>query len=292
MSAQTDLIERNRLMLRALHGGAELMLGAMVIRVGLVHYTLDQAGFDTFVHRHRHYEFSALLSGRMRYRLEEAPRTEVVLEGGLGQWIMIAPELIHRRQTLEDDSLLLGFTLDFKNPPPSFLRAVKGKMQLLDGSGVQALLAGIERLVEDSPPFLAERLRLRLIELLLEFFADVFGSMFGEVQSSIRGGDILELAEHYIEENLTGDIKVDDISRHAGISRRHLYRLFVEKHGMPLKEYIIRQRLSRAAAALIGTDRPVKEIAEMAGFHNLSYFTRQFHRVFTASPAKYRRLGG
>jgi AraC-like DNA-binding protein len=61
---------------------------------------------------------------------------------------------------------------------------------------------------------------------------------------------------------------------------------------MPLKEYIIRQRLSRAAAALIGTDRPVKEIAELAGFHNLSYFTRRFRRVYMTSPARYRRTGG
>lgn len=292
MLSQLEIMERNRLMLRALHGGAELMLGTMMLRIGLVHYTFDHTGFDTFVHRHRHYECSVLLSGRMRYRLVEEPQSEIVLEGGSGQWIMIAPELIHRRQALADNSLLLGFTLNFKNPPPGFLRAVKDKMQELDGSAVREQLAGIERLMLDCPRFQAERLRLLLFGLLLDFFADVFGPMFGEAQPSVCNGDILELADHYIEENLTRAIIVDDISRHAGISRRHLYRLFEEKHGMPLKEYIIRQRLSRAAAALIGTDRPVKEIAEMAGFHNLSYFTRQFHRVFTAPPAKYRRLGG
>ena len=292
MLSQSEIMKRNRLMLCALHGEAELMLGTMLLRIGLVHYTFDHAGFDTFVHRHRHYEFSVLLSGRMRYLLVEEPQSEVVLEGGSGQWIMIAPELIHRRQTLADDSLLLGFTLNFKNPPPSFLRAVNGKMQVLDGSAVREPLAGIERLVIGSPRFQAERLRLQMFELLLDFFADGFGPMFGEVQPTAHNNDILELADYYIEENLTRGITVDDISRHVGISRRHLYRLFAEKHGMPLKEYIIRQRLNRAATALIGTDRPVKEIAEMAGFHNLSYFTRQFHRVFTAPPAKYRRLGG
>jgi len=291
MLSQSEIMERNRLMLRALHGGTELMLGTMQLRIGLVHYTLDHAGFDTFAHRHRHYECSVLLSGRMRYRLEEEPGTEVVLEGGSGQWIMIAPELAHRRQALADNSLLLGFTLNFKNPPPSFLRAVKGKMRMLDGAAEREQVAEIAQETPGGPRFQAERLRLRLFELLLDFFADAFGSMFGEVPPSVRGGDILELADHYIEENLTRAITVDDISRHAGISRRHLYRLFEEKHGMPLKEYIIRQRLSRAAAALIGTDLPVKEIAGMAGFHNLSYFTRQFHRVFTMPPAKYRRLG-
>lgn len=292
MLSQLEIMERNRLMLRALHGGAELMLGTMILRIGLVHYTFDQTGFDTFVHRHRHYECSVLLSGRMRYSLEEEPGNEVVLEGGSGQWIMIAPELAHRRQALADNSLLLGFTLNFKNPPPAFLRAVKGKMRMLDGAAERKQVVKIEQETPGGPRFQAERLRLLLFGLLLDFFADAFGPMFGEAQPSVCNGDILELADHYIEENLTRAITVDDISRHAGISRRHLYRLFEERHGMPLKEYIIRQRLSRAAAALIGTNRPVKEIAGMAGFRNLSYFTRQFHRVFTMPPAKYRRLGG
>ena len=37
---------------------------------------------------------------------------------------------------------------------------------------------------------------------------------------------------------------------------------------------------------------PVKEIAAMTGFHNLSYFTRQFRRIFIQPPATYRRHGG
>lgn len=291
MLTQRELVERNRLMLHALRDGIELKLGGMAVS-GLVHYTTDVCGFDSGVHRHRHYELSTLLAGGMRYRLERDQAEEVTLDGGSNRWVMIAPELPHRRRSLCNGSLLLGYTLNFKNPPPSFRRCIENRMLMLDGTAVCGELARIEELVTSDAPFRAERLRLRLTELLLEFFADAFGSMLGGEPATGSSGDILELAGYYIEENLTRNILADDIARQVGISRRHLYRLFTEKHGMPLREYIIRQRLARAAAALIGGDRPVKEIAELAGFRNLSYFTRQFHRVYTTSPARYRRLGG
>ena len=61
---------------------------------------------------------------------------------------------------------------------------------------------------------------------------------------------------------------------------------------MGLKEYINAHKLRKAEEYLKGTDCPVKEIAAMAGFRNLSYFTRQFRKVFIQPPAAYRRNGG
>lgn len=292
MLPQSEIIERNRLLLQALRGGIELRFGGTILQSGLCHYTQDNAGIDTFEHRHPHYELSLLLAGRMHYSGEKPDGESVTLDRPGLDWILIAPGLPHRRRTLADGSLLLGFALKIKNDSAALQRSLRKRLLEIDGGTVQKLTEQLELLFRSQCQFRAERLRLLLSETLLEFFAGNFSAQLHEEQQAGCSLDPLELVDHYIEENLTRRITADDIARTVGISRRHLYRLFTEKHGLPLKEYIIRQRLSRAAAALTHTGKPVKEIAAMTGFHNLSYFTRQFRRIFIQPPATYRRHGG
>ncbi len=284
MFSQAEIVERNRLMQRAVRGELEVKLGDTLIQSALAHYTLDHCAANTSYHRHPHMELSVLLSGRMCYDCEGE---EVMLEGGRNEWILIAPDLVHRRLTLADDSLLFGFALKLKGNA-ALSRYLAGRMLKLEAQ----LPGRIEELVCSGAPFRAERLRLQLCGFLLELFSANFPAMLREESEGRGFSDTLELIDHYIEENLTDDITVDGIARNVGVSRRHLYRIFAEKHGLPLKEYIIRRRLERAAAALIGGSLTVKEIAALSGFRNLSYFTRQFRRFFTSTPAVYRKRGG
>lgn len=290
MWTQTETIERNRILLQALQGGLELRFGRTVLQSGLCHYTLDRAGIDTREHRHPHYELSLLISGEMHYSSEEFGKDEILLHPG--EWILISPGLPHRRIARLDNSFLLGFALKIQHPSPALHRCLKNKLQKIDSSALRNQLERLEKQFREPQPFQPQRVRLLLAEILLEFFAEHFSAQLHEEPNAEYSFDPLELADHYIEENLTRSFTADELARAIGLSRRHLYRLFSEKHGLPLKEYIIRQRLSRAAVALTHTDKPVKEIAAMAGFHNLSYFSRQFRRVFIQPPAAYRRNGG
>ena len=111
MLPQSEIIERNRLLLQALRGGIELRFGRTILQSGLCHYTQDDAGIDTFEHRHPHYELSLLLAGRMHYSGEKPDGESVTLDRPGLDWILIAPGLPHRRRTLADGSLLLGFAL-------------------------------------------------------------------------------------------------------------------------------------------------------------------------------------
>ena len=290
MKSQPEIIEWNQLLLQSLRGGLELRFGRTVLQTRLCHYTLDDAGFDTREHRHPHYELSVLLSGEMFDCGAGPSALAVTLE--CGEWILIAPGLPHRRAARCDNSLLLGFALNIQHPSPALHRLLRNRLRKIDGSAVKNQLERLAQQFRELQPFRIQRLRLLLAEILLELFADNFSAQRQEQPDAAYSFDPIELADHYIEENLTRSFTADELARAIGLSRRHLYRRFTEKHGLPLNEYIIRQRLSRAAAALIHTDKPVKEIAAMAGFRNLSYFTRQFRRIFILPPAAYRRNGG
>ena len=61
----------------------------------------------------------------------------------------------------------------------------------------------------------------------------------------------------YIDEHLKTDICAEELSRMAGFSLFHFYRLFQSAVGMPVMQYISRRRLLYAIYE-IGMDRSLK----------------------------------
>ena len=56
-----------------------------------------------------------------------------------------------------------------------------------------------------------------------------------------------------------------------------------------LAEYIGEERLKRAMALLMDSDKSVQEIAVLSGYANVSYFNRIFKAKLEMSPSEYRR---
>ncbi len=96
----------------------------------------------------------------------------------------------------------------------------------------------------------------------------------------------------YIEDHLTEDFSLVDVSRAARMSHWHFQRMFKALTQETLKAYIRSRRLAQARIELLTTDRGVLEIALAAGFETQASFTRAFSKVFGMPPAKYRGLGG
>jgi len=75
------------------------------------------------------------------------------------------------------------------------------------------------------------------------------------------------------------------------VSKRHINRVFAQKYNMPIKHYIICERLKLASRLLLNTNDSVKKVALDCGFWNVSYFERQFKRTYNAPPSVYRQKG-
>lgn len=93
----------------------------------------------------------------------------------------------------------------------------------------------------------------------------------------------------WIEENLTEDITIEQVSDQFGISRSLLTREFRGHTGKSLVEYCNARRVQKAAIALATTESPVIRVALDSGFSNLSHFHRQFKNHFGLTPAAFRR---
>jgi AraC family transcriptional regulator len=91
--------------------------------------------------------------------------------------------------------------------------------------------------------------------------------------------------------HLDGDVSLDALARHAGISRFQLHRLLGAAMGETPKHLTLRLRLARAAALLLTSRDSILDIALACGFQSHEVFCRAFRRRFGIAPRAYRLRG-
>ncbi|TCV68613.1 AraC family transcriptional regulator [Neorhizobium sp. S3-V5DH] len=124
-------------------------------------------------------------------------------------------------------------------------------------------------------------------EAAMALYDDVFGSpAFAAEQSAMQ-----PVIDH-INANLDKPLPVGELAEIVGLSRAHFSRSFAESEGVPPAEYVLQQRLQRAAKLLTKGDfLPVKEVSIMCGFDDPNYFAKVFRRVYGITPTEFRTTG-
>lgn len=109
-----------------------------------------------------------------------------------------------------------------------------------------------------------------------------------------RSTDVLAVeiaaAVHFIRENATSNITVDDVADALDISRSTLQRRFRRLVGRTVEKEIIRTRMERARQLLRETKLNLHSIAMRIGFATNDYFIQAFRRETGMTPKQYRLL--
>ncbi len=98
-------------------------------------------------------------------------------------------------------------------------------------------------------------------------------------------------AIEYIENNLTNDITIEDISNYSYISLFYFQKGFSIICGYGLSEYIRNRRLSCAGYEVLNTDNKIIDIALKYGYDSPDSFTKAFTRFHGSTPTEVRRGG-
>ena len=98
-------------------------------------------------------------------------------------------------------------------------------------------------------------------------------------------------AIQYIEENITEDINIDDISKHAYTSSFYFQKGFAMLCGYTISEYIRNRRLSLAGNDLMNSDEKIIDIAIKYGYDSPDSFTKAFIRFHGVTPTAVRKKG-
>ena len=108
-----------------------------------------------------------------------------------------------------------------------------------------------------------------------------------EISSS--NDDVLKMAVLYINQYYTKDFRLDALARLCDISKSYLCKLFKQKYGKGITEYITELRLHKACVLLEKTDHTVVSIANDTGYVDCGYFNRLFKKHFGVTPLEYRK---
>jgi len=91
----------------------------------------------------------------------------------------------------------------------------------------------------------------------------------------------------YIDEHIKNEITLDELSKFAGYSQRHLYKIFEVYSPVPVMEYIRNKKLY-AAANEIYTGRKLYDAALDYGYETPAGFYKAFQSVFGCAPSEYK----
>lgn len=94
----------------------------------------------------------------------------------------------------------------------------------------------------------------------------------------------------YIENNISDNLRIEDLAEIAFFSKYHFNRIFKSVTGESVYHYIKRIRLERSAFYLWSSDKTISEIATMCGFNTTSNFSYSFKKHFGHSAIEQRKL--
>ena len=114
---------------------------------------------------------------------------------------------------------------------------------------------------------------------------EVLLDIIDEVALKEENSVVKKIKEH-LDENFSGDIKIENIAKQFSYNRTYLGRVFKKTYGVSPKEYLMNKRLSEALSLIIKGET-VTLACYKAGFSNPYNFSRYFKEKYGVPPSSY-----
>lgn len=100
---------------------------------------------------------------------------------------------------------------------------------------------------------------------------------------------VVEIIREYIDTKYTESIRVSDFADRYYFSREYLMKLFKQKYGTGIYDYLQSVRLERAKELLGNPSIPIRSVAQRVGYTEDNYFSKAFRKLTGVSPSRYRQ---
>ena len=104
----------------------------------------------------------------------------------------------------------------------------------------------------------------------------------------VESGNHIYLLTDYINENITGDLSVDNLCSLLNVSRIKLYEISNKYYGMPISKYIRKKRVS-LAKKMLENGVSVQDAAKSVGIFDSNYFSKVFKKETGLMPTEYKK---
>ena len=105
-------------------------------------------------------------------------------------------------------------------------------------------------------------------------------------------GDMWQELSEYIDSNLQTELTLSALAKKCFYNPSYFSRVFKEKFGTSLVEYVTRKRLDAAMELLCNTGLSVNAISLRVGFADRSNFYHAFSKYVGGTPSEYRKTHG
>lgn len=110
----------------------------------------------------------------------------------------------------------------------------------------------------------------------------------GTGDSSLK--DIVDIAIHFMKENIEKRLSLEEIARSTGYSPSYFSVLFSQRTGYPPLTYFNQLKIQKTCQLLDFTDMKVNQVCYKVGIEDSYYFSRLFRKVMGMSPIAYKRM--
>ncbi len=171
------------------------------------------------------------------------------------------------------------------DPDPIYVR--DGPITTAAGvtSALDLTLAFVE---EDHGPDLARRTARSLVTYLQRPGNQAQMSM--HVSAPAPAHDVVRDIVDHVGATLDGDLSTATLARRAGVSERHLTRLFLTHLGQTPGRHVRQRRTEAAAHLLTSTTLPLARVASRCGLRSTETLRQAFAAAYGISPSRYRDL--
>ena len=97
-----------------------------------------------------------------------------------------------------------------------------------------------------------------------------------------------EAAIDYIEGHLSEKLNLELVAEAVHYSKYYLHRIFTQTTGLTVHDYVKRRQLTEAAKLLVFSEKPIVEIAFLAGYESQQAFADSFKAMYKKAPGQYR----
>lgn len=148
------------------------------------------------------------------------------------------------------------------------------------------LFHAISRAYKTAAPgyeLMLKSLFLQLIAILLPYCKESSALPQLHTEHAMKLKQVLE----YIENHYADDLSIKELAGICYFSEYYFMRFFKKYVGMPCLEYIKNLRLEKAAKQFEQGETSTLSVSLSVGFHNLSYFHREFKKKYGMTPKKF-----
>lgn len=261
-------------------------------------YTKEYSSFDMPLHAHNYIEIMYVTKGKCKITLQIGDKTaETVLYAR--QFIFIDFDVYHKL-TVDSPATIMNIELKpaimpfpcclpFKDLKSSsqdltqFLKNFRDYVVLEDVVGVSKIMRQIY----------AENMKVAanndIVTQSLLNVLFVYIARCRDIPLFSYGNSHYNKAIQYITSHIDSAVNIGAIASYVGVSKAHLHRLFKERSGETIVNYINHLKIERAKKLIGNIDMSLIDIAVTLGYQNRQSFFYSFRKETGMSPQTFRK---